>query len=537
MPSLTRIGATCLVASLAVLVAGAPAAAAPKRITGKLSKPGYTLIALAANGEATSVRARRGRFRLRPPARRVTLHLRARNGRYAGPVVAGSRLKGRRAILGVRAGAKLGRIKLRRGYAKVSKRPRKSWVDARHKARARKGVPIGAGRFGRVRSRIPRRGVPGDLDVDGVPDVLDIDDDGDLVLDSLDRSVAQRSARAAGAAQGPNEIFDVLTGIDLELERTANANATAVTQPQIDAALSASGRLLLEILPGDSAELDCGGANQPAPRPEGLVYCSKGGTGKVFQGGVLPADWPRFPECCDPDGDGFGALAGSAPPGGTTPFMFLSHGATTAQIATGDVLVERVTRGGVESQFPTALQFVFATVPALARYRDTAGNSAIVSYPVAAGGVGTQGNGFPVAAGAGGDVIVTLTFWRSQRRPILPETGDWIDIGGLTYSTIVQNIAPTPGVPGPLIAKPCPQSAYSTSDPQLTPAGTGFTDLATDRPASPANTFTYTLNLTQCLTSLGASWLSGQEANILIAAVVPPPGAAGAQQGVWFKLQ
>src|SRR6266480_3276310 len=109
--SRARIGVLCVGAALlALLAASEPADAAFKPITGKLSKPGYTVIALAANGKAKVARASRRRFRLRPPAKRVTLHLRAPNGNYAGPIVVGRSRKGRRAILGVKAGARLGRI-------------------------------------------------------------------------------------------------------------------------------------------------------------------------------------------------------------------------------------------------------------------------------------------------------------------------------------------------------------------------------------------------------------------------------------------
>ncbi len=98
--------------AMAVLVLVAPVSSAAKLspISGTVSKPGYTVLALAANGKATYVRARHGHFRLRPPANRVTLQLRAPSGIYAGPVVIGSERNGRRAIVGVRAGARLGKI-------------------------------------------------------------------------------------------------------------------------------------------------------------------------------------------------------------------------------------------------------------------------------------------------------------------------------------------------------------------------------------------------------------------------------------------
>ncbi len=521
--SRARVGPSFLGTLLGVLATSTPASAAPEPITGELSRQGYTVIALAGNGKAKAVRASPRRFRLTPPGSSVTLHLRTAKGAYAGPIVVGGR--GRVSIVGVKAGGRLGMIRVRRGYARVTRKLPTRWLAAKLKARARKGVPIGAKRFGRVRSKLPRSGAPGDRDLDGIPDVLDIDDDGDLVLDSLDPGAA-----TAAAAQAPAELFDVLTTLSLELERTANANAAPPGSPltvgEIDAALASSGRLLMEILPGDSPELDCGG----------LVYCSTGGTGRIFRGGSLP-----FPDCCDSEDppDGFGALTpdpGSLPPP-ATPFFFLAHGAGTGQIGTGDLLIERVTRAGVENQFPTALQFVFATVPALASYSDTAGNSASVSYPVAAGGVGTMGNGFPVAAGPDGKVVLTLTFWRPQREPIPPEPGPWTDVGGLTYSTVVQHIGIPPA--GTTVQQPCPQSTYSAaSDQPLAPAasGRGLTDQLGDQLASVDNKLTYTLNVTDCLASAGASWSSG-EASIHFGADASRPGVgAGASQTAWFRL-
>jgi protease-4 len=55
--------------------------------------------------------------------------------------------------------------------------------------------------------------------VDGIPDVLDVDDDGDRVLDKFDRP--RRSARAA---QEPEERFDLHSRLTLSLDQTANAN-------------------------------------------------------------------------------------------------------------------------------------------------------------------------------------------------------------------------------------------------------------------------------------------------------------------------
>src|SRR5215213_4657836 len=110
-------GRSASLAALAAVVLGmlpATSAAAPRAIAGKLSKKGYTVIALAADGRARSVVARPG-FKVRPPASRITLHLRDAKGRYAGPVVVGR--AGKQVVVGVKAGAKLGRVRVRNGYA------------------------------------------------------------------------------------------------------------------------------------------------------------------------------------------------------------------------------------------------------------------------------------------------------------------------------------------------------------------------------------------------------------------------------------
>ena len=239
----TRAGVSCFAASAALLVVGAPAAAAPKPITGTLSKPGYTVIALAANGKAKAVRARRGKFRLVPPAAVVTLHLRTPRGIYAGPVLVSRDRSATRVILGVKAGARLSRVAVGRGYASLKARLARKSVDRTRWARARKGVPIGNGRnFGRVRSKPPRARPPGDRDADGVPDVLDIDDDGDLILDDLDRSTA---ARATQALDNPLLTSSMNGGPS----GTPNANIPGADDAQIDAAFSGGASTLLIGIP------------------------------------------------------------------------------------------------------------------------------------------------------------------------------------------------------------------------------------------------------------------------------------------------
>ena len=119
-----RASALCLAAGFLALAASNDAAAKLKPISGKLSKGGYTVIAMSAGGKTTAVVAKAGKFELRPPAKTVTLRLRAPNGLYAGPVVVASQQRGGQVIEGIKAGAKLGRINVNagKGYAKPAKR-------------------------------------------------------------------------------------------------------------------------------------------------------------------------------------------------------------------------------------------------------------------------------------------------------------------------------------------------------------------------------------------------------------------------------
>lgn len=571
-----RVGLLCVAFSLALNVANASAAATRKPIMGKLSASGYTVIALAASGRATSDRARGGPFKLRPPAGSVTLHLRAEDGTYAGPIVVGR--KGKRAIVGVRPGAKLGRVRVnrRKGYARVSKRLRRRWLDASLIARARRGVPIGAGVFGRVRSRPAGGGAPGDRDLDGISGALDIDDDGDLLLDNFERSTNQ--ARAAQAGESPGAPIYLDAQLNLPLSATVNANArpsgSPLTVGDIDAALSTYGIVAMAIVPRESTELDCGGfadPDSPTGWVGGLRYCTRGGSGRFFFGpgrGAGPP--PPFPECCDGDRDGFGEIGSNSCPVGEdcVEGFQLGDGAKSAEIGTGNVLIECASscRAG-QTQFAGSLQFVFASIPALVSYRDTAvapngPNSGTVSYPVAAptpgcpppgcppGGLGTPGNGLPVAPGPNGEIEVTLTFWRPQRSRIAadpaPKPGEsdvWTDIGRLNYTTAFGCD------PEGCAVKACPRSAYSTpSGSELTPTTLpdsqgALIDSAPDRAANPGNTFTFTVNLSKCLRdprgygipkNKQLSWTPGQERELRFAGTNLLDNA---EQIVYFKLR
>ena len=496
-PLLVLLGST-------LLWAGAGTAVAAKRITGKLTVRGYDVVAVAANGKITSAQAK-PKFSLRPPAPLVTLQLRTRDGIYGGPIVVGKAKKGKRAIVGVRAGVGLGKVRVnrRRGYAKarVGKRGR----DPMRWARAKRGVPIGADKFGYVRSKRAHGGAPGDRDLDGVVNPLDVDVNGNRILDNLDRRADAGSALSRTAQESQSFFSHLMIGPPFEDTKNVNAGSTP---GEINDLLPTSGLLALSIVE-NGAELDCGGfadPNDPAGWIDGREYCTRGGSGRVFTGDQNEPPFPGPPGpdgCCDADGDGQGTMVNNINNPAFGMNMFIRPNATADKFGTGDELIQRLPSGG-ELHMP--IQYSMATVPALVSYDDGQGNSATVAYPIPDAAPGTMAAPFLVrgAQNNTGDVSITVTFWRPQRRPLSgepgysaagysPDSNAWVDIRGLLYQIGIGDM-------GSL----CPRDAFSESDDNLSGSGAEQPPGLVDRvelaqPPNPNNNLTYTVNLTTCV--------------------------------------
>lgn len=211
-----------------VLALALPAVADARRpaIEGRLPAS-YTVVALAPDGRTRTIENVRGSFELVPPARTVTLHLLGSTGRYLGPVVVAG--KGSRVVVQVRAGARLGTLRVLDAYARPRRKISARRLGGGRRAKARAGVPIGAGVLGRVRSRAA--GPPGsgrDRDLDGIPGRFDVDDDGDLVLDVRERATA-RGGGATGAAPAVELESSGTAGVEVAgLDETETALAIAI---------------------------------------------------------------------------------------------------------------------------------------------------------------------------------------------------------------------------------------------------------------------------------------------------------------------
>ena len=118
---------TAALITLALAAAVAPAEAKEPFIRGSLDRPGAVI---ARGGGKTRSVATGRRFKLRPPARIVIIRVRDRGGKNLGPLVVGRR--DGRAIVGVRAGTRIGLVRARRGYlVPVRRLPSRSIAKAR----------------------------------------------------------------------------------------------------------------------------------------------------------------------------------------------------------------------------------------------------------------------------------------------------------------------------------------------------------------------------------------------------------------------
>jgi hypothetical protein len=308
---------------LCLLALAPPAQGRRAKLRGELDRSGYTVVALAPNGETTRTH-REARFTLVPPARTVTLQIRDRDGVYVGPLVA--RGNGSRVILGVRAGAKLGKIRVLAGYARPAHATPRKWLDPRYAARARGGVPVGARLRGLVRSRpIGPAGVGRDQDRDGIPGAFDIDDDGDLLLD-----VNEPRARSGSGKRRKGTTALALDGCPALLCRGRLDVAASSFSYEGVALIVAIGAAVLAAL---SLLLQAGGAlRRRRHRIEvevrlGLpIYQQGGGDWAVFVEVTNHTDQPvRWTSAALEMSDGRRMYLMQHPPGGELPVVLQPH--------------------------------------------------------------------------------------------------------------------------------------------------------------------------------------------------------------------
>ena len=172
---------------------------------------------------------------------------------------------------------------------------------------------------------------------------------------------------------------------------------------------------------------------------------------------------------------------------------FIMPGAVPAEIGSGDVLVEI---GADGTRYPSVLNFIFTTVPALASYQfDTDASPTTMVYD--ADGVPANHSVLTVPGHA---KQVTLTWWRPQRKPAPGEAGTWIDMGGLSYDLPLLGRARN-SEGAEIGGAPSEVGAYlsATSNGTSVPVDQyGVIDPAADAQADTAQTMSLTLSLEEC---------------------------------------
>ncbi|MBJ7249559.1 MAG: hypothetical protein JHC83_10105 [Thermoleophilia bacterium] len=498
-----------LVALVATAFAAAPATAATVSGTLKSGK-GYTIVVVQSNGKAKKLKvtSTKGTFSVTGVTLSgASLNLISSTGQYWGPVVlAGSGTKVYETIKGS-GNLALGTVTLKTGYAVAVAPKTRYQTGAAYSVKAAKGKPVGASKLGRVKvgngtSTLAGYNGPGkDADLDGIPGAFDIDDNGNLILDNVDRTGRAGKRLALVRAFGPalrdicptpdqpqpagctpptlpasgggtdsaTTEFKLFSNFKLTGATSINANIAAITDlnPLIAAAVPTTVTLATQVIGGATATLDCLGNAYCASHTVGsATYPLVNFAAATFTGTYLDLVT------------------------GSTGDAQISPGAAPADIGAGDAFIEMVGA----SSYPGTLNFVFNTAPALVSYNVGSGVQ-MVSYD--ASGVTATGmsQAAPITLAAGATSL-TVTFWRPQREALSTETGTWTDIGGLTYR------ADTPNAPLGSTKRSC-VGAYSAATSNGTAVATtatsdGVLDPALDAQANVGNTISWTIDLATC---------------------------------------
>lgn len=519
-----QIHSLCAFLVTAILLT-APAAAfgAPLKLKGKVvAGSGYSVLLVGQDGATRSVTlGASGAFRFtglsRSVLRNATLHLVAPDGRYWGPVVLGG--NGTKAYLALsgRVGGESSTISLGKlsiedeGYSKPRRTLPRALYNVRSSTTANAGIPIGTGNGGFVEAvageaslRARRVGAAesgDDTDRDGVLDVFDADDDGDLVADYADPESA-----ATTAADSP------YSALYLSLPAAINLNAAEIFISDVDEVIRGENTFsvtLYQSLGGEQYSSVTGGH---VICNDAMLYCrsSSAGGGTAIYSGVSESDqslvgglWTDL----NTNGSGY------------PNFEYLeSRQAVVASfqprvgledIRPGHVFSVELTDGDgtVVERKSMSLPPYFVTVPAAKSY-DAGSGVQTIEYPADNSTPGAS-PGNPIVLTSEGEL--TLSLWRPQRTAISEsEEEDFMDMGHLHYGVLIGNLSQEGTCAGYYSNL---SSDLSENPDALGNGGSPFShegarlwpldDAADDAAPDDENTIEFTVNLKDCLARIG----------------------------------
>jgi len=501
--------------TLFILVA-APATAAPKKynITGKLKgAKGYVVLLVQKGGTSKSAAVKTsGVFSFKKVAlstlKGSSLQLIDSSGRYAGPIVLGT--KGSRASITFSGKAptgsefELGTVSVKSGYGVLRKKQLATSVYSNPSVKMRQGKPLGAGELGLVSGATQGASIRAvsteageDPDRDGVLSAFDVDDDGDLILDSADPD-----------SRGTDIPY---TGLVFDFRRTLNAHVrSGLSDTAIDAVVSGENVFALTFffaLSDREAGIDGGFVECD----DSLTYCRRN-TPLAFYGGVSEstAEFRNRP---------WSELLTAA---GYPRMERISVGSFPAIVASiqprvgrdvfrpGDVYRVNLTQGAtVRSTRTLALAPYFVSIPAMKEYDAGSGTVAVDYGSVSpeSGSIPGTSTGDPIILSPSG--LLTVSFWRPQRQALRSDESGYIDWGNLNYGVVFdQQQATCAGLytlpPGSDLTEV--SNALGNGGSPLAQEGAKLSPLRDgqgDRATAPTNLITFTVDLKTCATRAG----------------------------------
>lgn len=534
-----KLGRQFVLALPAALLLALPASAmAGNMLKGKVSGgKNYTLLVLGTDGTATTKKlGSSGKFQVKLPkgSSAVTLQLLKPTGTYFGPVVLAK--KKSTAYLGLKTGTDLGTIKLKSGFAATTKSVAKAKLSTRITAAiSSSGKPVGAGKLGVVKrsgsasavtaatfgNGFGDNGAGQDTDTDGLPDAIDADDNGNLLLDGVDPATASTPASNSG----------LFSDLRVDMQSALNANATGISATQVSDFITQNLGMVfyfstepsLRTESGstvDSADVDC----------LTLPYCTRGGGTAIISGvtessASLPRGslWTSY----SPNGSGLPNLELINNDGQAAWAMGIQPHASTGQIQPGDTFQVQFRASSGVWVVPTTLATYFASVPALKSY-EAGGGAVELTYPSPSASTITLPSGTNNLA---------LTFWRPQRMPIPGvDSGTFVDAGHLHYGLTVQTNTQEFGCASDYSGL----SSTLTNEPPASsdPSSSLFTllDSADDGSPDAANTLSFTTDLRSCLSRNGVTPTPGSPITVALIGTGEPRTGGVDRAGIQFQV-
>ncbi|RME58060.1 MAG: hypothetical protein D6780_07400, partial [Candidatus Dadabacteria bacterium] len=360
-----------------------------------------------------------------------------------------------------------------------------------------------------------------DSDSDGIPNGLDFDDDGDLNLDITDPQAENSSAQ-----------YSPFTTLFLTMPETLNVNLGNVTKTAIDSVIGGETFFNIVFYLSMPPELSITGAHIICNASNPYCKSSENGGGTAIYMGVNGSDpnlvgtkWSNY----NADGSGYPNLEQLS--GAQNAWVAsVSPRVGTDQLRPGDTFIAEFMNGNrVVKTIVMSLPAYFITVPAVKSYNAGSGEQTVDYNDNSSAGM-NQNN--PIVISSEGQL--TLNFWRPQRLAIQgAETGEsYMDMGNLHYGLIVNTDSSEFGCDGHY------SQLSSTLTEDTSPSKSSLwplLDTSGDTAPDSANTLSFTVNLSDCISENSAS--SGVYAVSLTAAGVKFRGGANrAAQTIYVSI-